>query len=318
MDPASSSDDGSHSSESSSSSVPEESNNKSRELVPVSFDDLPSDDSGTDMSSDSDDDDDESLSDEDSSGSEDSEEEEEPTIEERLKVREEHGVRKKKKSWAAPTTMTTGKKKSRHVPTEASSRRYDYFQRGAPSLASSGVGEEATGVANLYKARDPRLGESGLTGHFDQGAFEHNYAFLGELQQKDVQRLKDRIAARNVTGRKGAKARKRLGVTPDQSVEDDQEELTRLTQLHSNHTKSQRQREAKRTVKRKMRDEIASGQRTKEYHYKKKDWKRMELGAQYDQIKKKGGDAAVDKLLAKRRKKNLGKDGKFMPAKSAT
>ena len=74
-------------------------------------------------------------------------------------------------------------------------------------------------------------------------------------------------------------------------------------------------KEAKAAVKRKMKEEIKSGKRTKEFYYKKKDLKRIELEAQYDALKRKCGVGAIDKLLAKKRKKNLGRDGKYMHEK---
>ena len=67
-----------------------------------------------------------------------------------------------------------------HAPKEVSSKRSDYFRRGAPLLANNGIASEATGGANRYKPRDPRM--ESFNGHFDQGAFDHNYAFLEEVR----------------------------------------------------------------------------------------------------------------------------------------
>jgi hypothetical protein len=40
----------------------------------------------------------------------------------------------------------------------------------------------------------------------------------------------------------------------------------------------------------------------------------MEAEAKFEEIKKRGGDEAVDKAIAKRRKKNVAKEAKSMPS----
>ena len=109
-----------------------------------------------------------------------------------------------------------------------------------------------------------------------------------------------------------------MNITHDASTQEvDENELKRLLQLRSDKKRSKLKKEAKNALKQKMKEEIQSGKRKKEYYYKKKDIKRMELEAQYDLMKKKGGEAAINKLLAKKRKKNLGRDSKFMPPKNS-
>ena len=139
------------------------------------------------------------------------------------------------------------------------------------------------------------------------------------MQQNEIKQERARITATKLTGRKGQQQRKKLGISnADYSaptLEDDENELKRLLQLKANKQKEKLKKEAKSAVKRKMKEEIKSGKRTKEFYYKKKDLKRIELEAQYDALKRKGGVGAIDKLLAKKRKKNLGRDGKYMPGK---
>ena len=43
--------------------------------------------------------------------------------------------------------------------------------------------------------------------------------------------------------------------------------------------------------------------------------KRLEMEARFGELKKRGGDAAVDKAVEKRRKKNLSRESKYMPPK---
>jgi hypothetical protein len=82
-----------------------------------------------------------------------------------------------------------------------------------------------------------------------------------------------------------------------------------LKQQTAQYQRNQVDRTAKRTVKRKLREEVETGQRGA-YFVKRKDLKRMELEAKYDVLSKKGG--GVEKMLEKRRKKNKSKDSSLM------
>ena len=192
MDPASSSDD-------ESSSDVSEIKNVETPQQPQSFDDLPTDDSGSEILSDTDDEDTNDEGDNDH-GSIDNDILENQTMEDRLKLRQHHDIRRKKKNsngnrieksqiinQIKPKKGTKNIPKSmskKHAPKEVSSKRADYFRRGAPLPANSGIAVESTGAMNLYKSRDPRM--EGLHGHFDQGAFDHNYAFLEEVSSASV------------------------------------------------------------------------------------------------------------------------------------
>jgi hypothetical protein len=105
---------------------------------------------------------------------------------------------------------TDAKKKSKHRPTEVSSKRSDFFKRGAPTLDSSGLGVEIT--AHLYKPRDPRI--LGATSK-STAAVDSNYAFLQELRQKEISLLKKKIAVQKLTGKKGQRARRKMNVQRD-------------------------------------------------------------------------------------------------------
>ena len=56
----------------------------------------------------------------------------------------------------------------------------------------------------------------------------------------------------------------------------------------------------------KLQKEVAGGKSV--YFPKRKELKRLHLEAKFDELRKRGGDKAVDKALAKRRKKNKSKD----------
>ena len=194
-------------------------------------------------------------------------------------------------------------KRSKHAPTEASSKKHDFY-RQQRSVVLQGVGVEVN--SNRYQARDPRM--SGMSGHLDQDQFERNFDFLQEKRQEEIQLLKKQIAARKLTGRKGQKVRKKLNITQDgRSLEDDEDELKRLQQEKAQIERNQIQRAAKRAVKKKVEQEVAEGKRGA-YFLKRQEKKRLEAEAKFDEIRKRGGDRAVQKVVSKRRKKNKTRD----------
>ena len=204
---------------------------------------------------------------------------------------------------------TKKKKKSKHAPTEMSSKRRDYFTRGRPDLNSSGIGISIG--ANKYKARDPRM--TSLSGHLDENIFDKRYSFLEEVQEKEIKQLRLRINAWKQSGKKGQRLRKKLGINAmNDSLEVDQEDLTNLLQQRAERKRSQVVRSAKKIVKQKIQEDVASGKRGA-YYPKRSELKRMEAEAKYMEIRKRGGEEAVDKAIAKRRKKNMSKVAKSMP-----
>lgn len=79
----------------------------------------------------------------------------------------------------------------------------------------------------------------------------------------------------------------------------------------ASYERDQLDRKAKQVVKREMRQKVAEGKGV--YYLKRREMKRLVAEAKYEELRKRGGDAAVDKALAKRRKKNKSKDTGFMP-----
>ena len=151
-----------------------------------------------------------------------------------------------------------------------------------------------------------------LSGYLDPKVFEKRYEFLEQIQDQEIDTLKQRLKAWKATGKKGNKLRRKLGMTgSDASMEHDQEELQRLIQERSSRKDAKLKSDAKSAVKKRIREEVAAGKRGA-YHLKKRDMKKLELEARFDQLRKKGGDAAVNKVLAKRRKRKMGKDSGLM------
>ena len=344
MEEASSSDDDSasvSSSQSSSSEAEEVKNHRKQTAA-----DLASSDSDDSSSEEENDDDSENDSDENhkdlerdslSSSSDDGNSPERDEIDQalpladRIRLGEERGVatlkdRRERKSKALKIASkrlaqmkqkkreqvrTADKKKSKHAPTEASSKRSDFFKHKT-ALNESGIGIDVG--AHRYKPRDPRI--SSLHGHLDVGHFEHNYAFLQEVRDKEIATLRQRITAWKASGRKGQKKRRELGLTQEgQSMEHDKEELKRLLQEKATVEREQVDRAAKHAVKKKLQQDVADGKRGV-YFPKRKELKRMHLEAKFEEMRKRGGNKLVDKAVAKRRKKNKSKDAGLLGGKN--
>lgn len=213
-----------------------------------------------------------------------------------LRKKEQHDERGKKEH-------TVAKKPSKHAPTEMSSKRSDFMRQRRSTATLSGVGVK---LKAGYKPLDPRL--SSMHGHLNVDHFERNYEFLQELRDKEIEQLRERVAAYKVKGQRGQRLRKKLGITKtDAALEEDRVKLKQLEQQKADFARSQIERAAKRSVKKKLQQEVADGKRGV-YFLKRNEKKRLELEAKYEEIRKRGGDAAVDKAVAKRRKKNKSRD----------
>lgn len=206
-------------------------------------------------------------------------------LEQRLKRNERKGalVRRSKPSLAAK------KKKSKHAPTEVSSKRRAYFDLSANGNSIS---------LATYKPRDPRA--SSLSGHLTEDKFEDNYQFVEEMRQNEIQEVKKRIQAHKLTGKKGRERRKRLGMQhQEHSLEDDMNLLQRLQTESRNLERRQMERTAQQTVKREFGPHFKPKQR---------DLKEALRNARLDELRKRKGESAVQKSLAKRRKREKSKD----------
>ena len=150
-----------------------------------------------------------------------------------------------------PEQPISKSKKSKHAPTEMSSKRRDFYNRKT-DLNSSGIGVSIG--ANKYKPRDPRM--VSLSGHLDADLFDKRYGFLDEVsissndreilahicifdniileylhlvyffclkprqvQEKEINSLKQRMNAWKTSGKKGQRLRKKLGMTQGGSME---------------------------------------------------------------------------------------------------
>ncbi len=195
------------------------------------------------------------------------------------------------------------RKKSKHAPTEVSSKRSDFYRRGF-RLNESGLGVEIG--ANRYKPLDPRT--SSLSGHLNEEQFEKNYEFLQEMRSKEISKLKKQITARKQTGKKGKRMRRLFNVSRSEgTLEDDEQHLKQLKQEKADFERRKIVRAAKQAVKKKIQTEVEEGKRGA-YFLKRKEKKRLEFEAKIEELRKRGGHKAVEKALAKKRQKAKSRD----------
>jgi len=198
------------------------------------------------------------------------------------------------------------RKKSKHAPAEVSSKRQDFYRK-----ESSHTLKTTRGIADMSKrTRDPRF--EGLSSTGDNHVFQQRYKFLEDMVDEEIKDLKAKVYATKLTGVKGNKKRRQLNVRVDDAAELE-EKLVKLKQQRANYQRGQMERQAKQTVKRNIRQEVEAGNFTNMY-MKRKDKRKLEMEAKMEVIKKKGGKKAVDKVIAKKRKKESAKDYKILGA----
>lgn len=263
-----------------------------------------------------------------------------PTVEEILRIRQQQGSKgithpKLKQSSnkddegasvennrnQMDTSNTTNKdkrqSKSKHAPTEVSSKKRDFYNRQntSSSLGSRGVNFEATSIVHHYKPRDPRsiiTETSTTTTSGKRQRYDKEYEFLDDIIQTEIQTLKERIAARKITGKKGKRVRRRLNICNDGNQEEDQLKLKQLKEQLTQRLRAAAERDAKVALKQKMEQDIVEGNKPVRF-LKRKERRQLELETTFEELRKRGGDAAVNKAIAKRRKKNASKDHKYVP-----
>jgi len=194
------------------------------------------------------------------------------------------------------------KRKSKHAPTEVSSRR-----RHNKSLNESGIGVQIG--SNRYQPRDPRM--SSMSGHLDAQQFDQNFGFLHDMQENEIKLLKRKLKALQKPGPKGQRERKRLGIRITDTPESLQERLQDMQTKLARQNQDRLERNAKRAVKQKIHAQVAEGKGGM-YFPKRHELKEMKMEAKVEEIKKAKGKNGLDKYLAKRRKKQKSVHAKKM------
>ncbi|GKY96914.1 hypothetical protein MPSEU_000650300 [Mayamaea pseudoterrestris] len=221
------------------------------------------------------------------------------------KTRDSKATTKSTKS-LEKSASTPKTKRSKHAPTEASSKRSDFYNQKPNFL--NGLGIDL--LAHRYKARDPRRSNLSAGAAVDVQQFDKNYDFLLEMRRNEISKCKQQVAARQVAGRKGQQLRKKLGLSGDGSLEEDRATLKHLQQELADHERQQVKQAVQVRVKQKLVDERGSN-----YRPKRAELKKLELEARFDELKKRGGNRAVNQALEKKRKKNKSRDAARMGPK---
>jgi ribosomal RNA-processing protein 36 len=213
---------------------------------------------------------------------------------------------------ARPLEVRSPKKKSKHAPTEASSRRRDfYLHQQFHRVGSVAVGTSVDVHAHRYRPRDPREMPAEGTGNTQH---PEDYAFLQEMRIQEIANLQRRLQARRCTGNRGQEQRKRYGIRHDdtEGLQQDQKELHRLLQEKAAYERQQLDRAAQQAVRQNWKAAAGESTAARQYRPKQREWKRMYMEAKYDLLQeKKGGSATIDQMLEKRRKKQKSRHSKM-------
>ncbi|CDS03543.1 hypothetical protein LRAMOSA00945 [Lichtheimia ramosa] len=170
------------------------------------------------------------------------------------------------------------KRASKHSPMEVSSKRAVGRFREVVEL-------------NKPKVRDPRFEK--LSGHFNQDLFEKSYAFLDDYKQSEQELLRKQIKKT-----KNPEHREEL-----------QQLLLKMTTREASAQEAKRKQQLKRERKKAEAELVKQGKTP--YFLKRSEQRKLELMDKYERL----GEKNMDKILAKRRKKNAAKDHRRLPFK---
>ena len=142
-------------------------------------------------------------------------------------------------------------------------------------------------------SRDPRF--DAMSGAYDEARHSKAYQFLEEYREDESAELKAKLKkVRN------EKKRAKLQV-----------ELSKIASTSQVHKQKLEAIKRKTELNQVSRDLVRQGH--KPFYFKKSDIKKVELAAKYQELKKNGGNAKVDRIIEKKRKRNATKAHKFVP-----
>jgi ribosomal RNA-processing protein 36 len=194
--------------------------------------------------------------------------------------------------------------------------------RAAPSAASRVAPQEMTSRRPVGRAmrvvevrpdpaarrRDPRF--EAASGDFDAEAFRRSYAFVDELRDQEIAALRGEL-------KKGKQQRQQRGdeAPAAAALPDVRAALARLDQQRA----QQRQQQALELVLRRdrkaRREAISAGKAP--FFPKKSELRELAAVERFAAVEKEGGKPALNKLIARKRKKLLGKDKKTFRPRAA-
>ncbi|KAI8139455.1 hypothetical protein BJV82DRAFT_627295 [Fennellomyces sp. T-0311] len=141
------------------------------------------------------------------------------------------------------------------------------------------------------KIRDPRFDK--LSGHYNADLFEKSYSFLNDYKKSEQEMLRQRI-------KKEKNQEKRASM---------EMLLTKMVSREATEKQTKRKQQLLRERKSAEAELVKQGK--KPYFLKRSEQRKLELMDKYQQL----GEKNMDKILAKRRKKNAAKDHRRVPFK---
>ena len=156
------------------------------------------------------------------------------------------------------------------------------------------VFRQVVSVPRKVRGRDPRF--DSLSGNFNEGLYKKSYGFLDDMRKEEEEELSQIAKDRDFDEHEREEAKRALSLMKNQD---------RLKE------KMQVRREIKRDLRKRNEERIKQGKNP--VFMNDKEVKRLEAVRRFDALKKKGGNAAVQKALDKREKRRAQKERKKMP-----
>lgn len=167
--------------------------------------------------------------------------------------------------------------------------------------------------------RDPRFGN--ISGTFDPSKHAHQYAFISEMQKKELQELKSlqqqKQQRMSISKHKkaGASVNSSTDSATDSAVDAETQKINlaiqRITSQAASQARQQQQQQLLRQHRTKQLEAIRSGQAARPYFLGKKEQQEQLLRHQYEEMK--AANVNMDKFLEKRQQKIASKQHKHLP-----
>ncbi|KAG5487536.1 hypothetical protein LSCM1_07493 [Leishmania martiniquensis] len=206
-------------------------------------------------------------------------------------------------------------------------------RRSAPPRGASGdVGKASSVTSTVVQRRvDPRFDP--MFGRADARMFEQNYGFLREAEAKEEEERRFRIKClkciirrceleeagedldeydlsdheQEVFGADHARELREMKLTPPQQLYAELEQLQRASQLYVSKTRDASIKERRSRVRKELlRKEVMavkSGTKARPYFPKRAEVKRAVAADTFSRLNEKGGKAAVDRYIIRKRKR---------------
>lgn len=179
----------------------------------------------------------------------------------------------------------TSSKKDKHAPQELTSKQPVSVVRQLPSLPR----------INRPKFSDPRFDRS--MGHYNPDLFKKTYAFVDDLQAKELSLVKAEASNKELSEDRRAQLNKLLD-----RAKSKQKQLQ----------KDKRRKELIKEWKKTEHELVKSGHK-QPYYLKKTDVRKLELIDEYNTLKKRNPNVDMDRVLEKKRKRKASKQHPNMP-----